>query len=500
MLPIRLQAGVTVGRYQLVRLLGAGAGGSVFEANDAILSRRVAVKVLRMPVLGGVSAEQAQARFLREGRIASRIRHPHAVAVHDFGVYEGVPFLVMEFIDGETLAQLLWREGALPLAQTVDILLPILSAVAELHASRVVHRDIKPANILLPRGDEMRPKLADFGVSRLLEESMPLTRSGAIVGTLEYVAPELTREGQVAADKSDQYAIGVVLYECATGRKPFRGSTDYEVMHAAVTAELPPPSLHEPSLSGVFDDIVLRAMNRDPERRFGSVDQLAEALLPLASEGACARWRGEFVVPSAPDVSSKGDGADAVRSEVAPSEQTVCDGAVDRPRRPSTVPPPRASALPPPRLSSSPPSGVRGARPSVLVVDDDQLNLQTFRRAFRGDFEITCADSGDRALALLACATFDIALVDYAMPGMNGAEFLRAARAIRADFAAVMVTAHADLQEVRDALAAGWVHAVIMKPYDREGILRWVMHCHRMASMRKTVGLMMSQVKEGGRT
>jgi CheY-like chemotaxis protein len=139
-------------------------------------------------------------------------------------------------------------------------------------------------------------------------------------------------------------------------------------------------------------------------------------------------------------------------------------------------------------------------RPLVLVVDDDELNLRTFRRAFRTDFEITCADSGAKALELLTTAPFDIALVDYAMPGMNGIDFLRAARAMRPELSAVMVTAHGDLPEVRGALAQGWVHAVIMKPYDRESILRWVHHCQRMASMRRTVGDMVSRVNESGRS
>jgi CheY-like chemotaxis protein len=269
-------------------------------------------------------------------------------------------------------------------------------------------------------------------------------------------------------------------------------------MHAAVSAELPAPSAQEPSLPRAFDDIVLRAMHRDPEQRFGSVDQLADALLPLASEAGRTRWSTEFVVPVAPDASRERTGADGVRSEPTPSTPTVCDRVVHTPRRSSAAPAAvRASHAPAPPPSTPPPPVARGVRPSVLVVDDDDLNLQTFRRAFRGDFEITCSDSGARALELLACTSFDIALVDYAMPGMNGVEFLRAARALRSDFAAVMVTAHADLPEVREALARGWVHAIIMKPYDREGILRWVMHCHRMTSMRKTVGLMMSHVKEG---
>jgi CheY-like chemotaxis protein len=135
----------------------------------------------------------------------------------------------------------------------------------------------------------------------------------------------------------------------------------------------------------------------------------------------------------------------------------------------------------------------------VLVVDDDELNLRTFRRVFRGDFDITCADSGARALEHLAGAVCDVALVDYAMPGMNGIEFLRASRIRYPDVKAVMVTAHADLEEVRAAIVEGLVHAIIMKPYDRQTILRWVSHCHRVGAMRRSVGVMRANVDESGR-
>jgi serine/threonine-protein kinase len=486
---------MALGRYQLVRLVGEGAGGSVFEAHDAVLSRRVAVKVLRMASLGGDLADRAQARFLREGRIASRVRHAHVIATHDFGVHEGMPFLVMEFVEGESLAQLLWRDGALPFRRAVDILLPILSAVAELHASRIVHRDIKPGNVLLPRGDETSPKLTDFGVSRLLEEATALTRSGALVGTVEYMAPELVQDGRSAAEKSDQYALGVVLYESVTGHKPFSGSTDYAVIHAAVSKNVLPPSHHAPSLPQALEAIVLRAMHRDPEQRYGSVDELAQNLLPFASEMGRGRWQSEFAPPAAQDA-LEADGANRATSRPAAIVSTLRDSGVSRIARPflaGPLPASRAPEMPASRPSSRPPP----ALPSVLVVDDDDLNLQTFRRAFRADFEITCTDSGARALEALAGATFDVALVDYKMPGMNGVEFIRAARALRADFAAIMVTAHADLAEVRDALTQGLVHAVIMKPYDREDILRWVTHCRRLASMRKSVESMRAHVKEG---
>ncbi len=452
MLSRQLRPGSKVGRYDLLRALGGGAGGTVFEANDAVLSRRVAVKVFHVAVFGGSTPEQSEARFLREGRIACRIRHTNVVDVFDCGVHEGVPFLVMEFVDGESLAQLLLRERALALGTAIDIVLPVLSAVAGLHAKGVVHRDIKPANVLLPAGVCGRPKLADFGVSRLTEDVPASGQTWAPVGTLDYLAPELARDGRADEERADQYALGVLLYECVTGQKPFSGATEYELIHATVSCEFVPPSSRAPGLPAVFDGIVRRAMDRDPQRRFPSVEALAEALVPLASEGARARYRSELPVP-------------------------------------------RPSSRPPSIAPGATPDGCEGAPPRVLIVDDDELNLRTFRRAFRGDFEVSCAASGPEALDLLAVSRFDVALVDYAMPGMSGVGFLRAARVLRPDLAAVMVTAHADLPEVRGALAGGAVHAVIMKPFERETILRWVTHCHRLATMRKSVGAMMSQLK-----
>ncbi len=303
----------TLGRYELLRCIGHGAMGTVFEALDCALQRRVAVKLWRHP-FDEADAHRGLARFVREGRVAARIRHPHIVGVHDVGVADGVPFLVMELVDGETLAGLLRRQRNLPVQRAVEIMFPILSAVAELHAAHIVHRDIKPSNILLAYGDAC-PKLADFGVARF-DDGSPLTRSGAIIGTPQYMAPELLRGEARADERTDEYALGVTLYECVTGKRPFAGTTEYTIMHAAISEALEPPSVHVSLLPKAFDAVVLRAMQRDPRSRFGSIDAFAQALLPFAGPTAVARWRDEFVpmetsvdvAPITPDARAAGSG------------------------------------------------------------------------------------------------------------------------------------------------------------------------------------------------
>jgi hypothetical protein len=287
-----LPAGTKISRYTLIRPIGNGGQAAVYEAFDDALGRRVAIKV--RPVWhGGASGHREEARFLREARTAAHISHPHVVSVFDFGIEGGLAFLVMELVEGETLAGLLKRRGALGVAWTLETLLPILSATAELHAQGIVHRDIKPSNVLLKRGDEACPKLTDFGLSQFVEEVSALTDSGMTVGTPEYMAPEVMHDSHRATERSDLYALGVMLYECTTGTRPFCGSTSYEVMNAVMHRNVLPPSALEPSLVRDFDRVVLRAMHRKPSQRFESADELAGALLPFASEEGAARWHGQ---------------------------------------------------------------------------------------------------------------------------------------------------------------------------------------------------------------
>ncbi len=304
--PTRHGPGAFIDWYELVRTIGSGGAGTVFEAHDPSIGRRVALKVLNRRE--GDGARRAEARFLRERRIAAQIRHPHVVDVLDLGVHAGLPFLVMELVEGETLASLIEREERLPVARAVELALALVSAVATLHTGGIIHRDIKPANVLLPAERPLCPKLADFGASWCEEDMAPITRPGSLVGTPEYLAPELIRFRRRADERSDQYALGVLLYECATGARPFGGSTKYQRLHAAVSAEVVPPSVRAAASSSIartsvppgFDEVVLRAMHRDPARRFPSVTALGEALLAFAPDPVAAYWRGAFA-PQEPE-------------------------------------------------------------------------------------------------------------------------------------------------------------------------------------------------------
>jgi serine/threonine-protein kinase len=227
------------------------------------------------------------------------------VAVFDIGTHEGVPFIVMEFLEGADLATLLEQKGALKPAGLADVFLPIVSAVVTAHRVGIVHRDLKPANVVLtdraPLGPQ--PVVLDFGISKILddEDDSTLTRSESLLGTVPYMAPELTKGAKFASPASDQYALGAMLYECATGHRPFNGDSYYDLMHAIITEPITPPSEIDPSLPREFDELVLRAMARDPDKRFPSVHALGRALLPFADKTAWAIWEREFLgEPEAP--------------------------------------------------------------------------------------------------------------------------------------------------------------------------------------------------------
>jgi serine/threonine protein kinase len=287
--------GAKIGQYVLLREIGAGGMGRVFEASHVELGKRVAVKLLHQNL---VASPAAVRRFLREGRACSRIQHPHVIEVWDVGVRENQPYLVMELVDGIDLASLLRDKHTLGLGELAEIFLPLCSAIWTAHQSGVVHRDLKPANVLLtyPRPNAVHPVIVDFGVSKLLfsDAADDLTKTGSQIGTAAYMAPEQTSGPPCADPASDQYALGVMLYECATGCRPFHGESHYDLMHAIRTAAIVPPSQHNPNVPPELERVVLRAMSRNPAQRYPSVYALGAALLSLAGARGWALWGSEF--------------------------------------------------------------------------------------------------------------------------------------------------------------------------------------------------------------
>jgi Protein kinase domain len=321
--------GGTIGKYTLVRLIGRGGMGLVYEALHPELRKRVAIKTL----LPDIAAQpEPLGRFLKEGEIASRIKHPNVVNVLDVGTHEGAPFLVMEYLEGESLAERFARAPAGPMDAVVDLLLPAIAAVAAGHDEGVVHRDLKPPNIFLERGrrGEVTPKVLDFGISKIMgtPADLSLTNKATVVGTLSYMAPEQTDAARTADTRTDQYAFGLILYEGLTGRRAFDDSIGLKVLVEVVNGRVAPPRTIRPEIPEALERVVLRALRVAPEQRFPTLRALGAALLPFASSRKRLMWEEAF---SEKGAASEGQGIPAY-IEVGTASTAV------RPRTP--LPPP----------------------------------------------------------------------------------------------------------------------------------------------------------------
>jgi serine/threonine protein kinase len=283
--PGGLLPGTRFGRYDIVRLIGAGGMGHVYEAQQWYLNKRVALKVLS-PHHERDAAERRE-RFVREARAAARIRHPNVVEIFDVGLHEDAPFLAMEFLDGSDL-RAHFKVGPMSPEALLDILLPAIAGVRAAHDAGVIHRDLKPENIFVSQesNGELKPMVVDFGVSKVIETAgaLPMTATSVIIGTPLYMSPEQARSGRDVDARTDQYALGVILYEGLSGRNPFNGQTLYEVMLQKIEGGVPPLAKLCPTLSGRLCSVVEQAMAIDRQARFAAIAELGLALLPFASE------------------------------------------------------------------------------------------------------------------------------------------------------------------------------------------------------------------------
>jgi serine/threonine protein kinase len=274
--------GLGGGRYRVEEVLGSGGMAVVYAARDEELHRDVAVKLLADNL---AEDPEFRERFLREARLAARLSHPNVVRVFDAGADGGRPYIVMELVRGETLADVLRREGRLDPAEVTRIGRQAAAGLAHAHAHGLVHRDVKPQNLLLREDGVV--KVADFGIARPATATQRLTEVGAILGTAAYLAPEQAH-GQDVSATADVYSLGVVLYECLTGRTPYRGDTLAQLLTAQERDAAEPVSDLAPGVPPQLEETVMRCLARNPEYRPASAAAVERM---LAGAPASARTR-----------------------------------------------------------------------------------------------------------------------------------------------------------------------------------------------------------------
>jgi serine/threonine-protein kinase len=282
-------AGDTLAGYEIEALVGQGGMGEVFRAHDVRLDRTIALKVLGLHLVG---SERFRVRFLRESMLAARLDHPNVIPIFEAGESEGTLYIAMRLVEGTDLRAILHEEGTLEPARAIDLLAPVAGALDAAHAAGLVHRDVKPANILVASTPEADPPehvyLSDFGLTTL---SADAGDSGPFTGTADYAAPELVTRGAVD-HRVDVYALACVLFECLTGKPPYAGDSVMAVLWGHVNDPVPAASERNPALPARVDDVLGRALAKEPKARYSSCRDLVADLRQALGVGEAADARG----------------------------------------------------------------------------------------------------------------------------------------------------------------------------------------------------------------
>jgi len=328
--------GQQIDRYRITKRLGMGGMAVVYKAYDIRLERDVALKLIRTDEIPASQHDRLMKRFEREAKSQARFSHPNIVPVFDYGEVNGSPYIVMDYVAGQSLKQRL--SGPVPCRHAVEWLIPIADALAYAHKRRIIHRDVKPSNILFD--DEGRPLLTDFGIAKILEtDEATLTGTGLGVGTPEYMAPEQWR-GQVVA-ATDQYALGVVLYELLTGEKPYSADTPAAIVVLQATEPLQPPSAKVQGVPEQLEKLLYKVLAKDPADRYedmaafqgalGAVLDESEALEPVP---VVKRTPQPAAKPAAHvPVDSEGETKDALEPDLIPDQEKAAPDHPGRKRR-----------------------------------------------------------------------------------------------------------------------------------------------------------------------
>src|SRR6202790_1065308 len=285
-----LSAGTKLGPYEVLSAIGAGGMGEVYKARDTRLDRIVAIKVLPSHL---ADRSELRERFEREAKTIASLNHPHICTLYDTGHQDGIDFLVMEYLEGETLARRLVK-GPLPLDQVLQYSIEIADALDKAHRKGITHRDLKPGNVMLTKSGT---KLLDFGLAKLKQEAAPatpvsqlptmtkaITGEGTILGTLQYMAPEQLEGGEVDS-RTDIFAFGAVVYEMATGKRSFEGKSQASLIAKILETDPPPMSSLQPMTPPALDRVVKRCLAKEPEKRWQAASDVCDDLKGITKGG-----------------------------------------------------------------------------------------------------------------------------------------------------------------------------------------------------------------------
>ncbi len=323
--------GKKLGQLEVVEQIGQGGMATVYKAYQPALDRYVAIKVLPATYAKDPTFME---RFVREARAIAKLYHPHILPVHDFGEQDGTTYIVMEYVSGGTLKRRLKPNQPMPLRDAIDLILQVCQALECAHQHNIVHRDIKPGNMLL-RSDSF-VLLSDFGIAKILEANTVLTRTGVGIGTPQYMSPEQSTGSANVGPRSDLYSLGIVLYQAVAGRVPFGspGDAPLTISLKHVNEPLPPPRQFAPDLPPLVEQVIIKALEKDPDRRFQSATEMIDALnnVNMALRGPSIGFSSAFqaVAPSYPSSSSaQADGAERGQpsmpiSPLPPSQGVTC--------------------------------------------------------------------------------------------------------------------------------------------------------------------------------
>ena len=452
-----------IGKYDIQDVLGKGGMGSVYRGFDPAISRAVAIKAISKGMVGEEDLKHIMQRFRHEAQAVGRLVHPRIVQIYDFGEDENVAYIVMELVNGKTLAQHLQQELVYEMREVAEIIHQLLDGLAHAHAAGVIHRDVKPSNILI--NNDGRIKISDFGIARI--ESSQLTQVGDVLGTPHYMAPEQFMGADIGL-QADLYSVGVIAYELLAGRKPFIGNSA-KVMHQVMNQVPVNPSTLNSKLSPLLDRVLQKALSKKREDRFQNAREFADAF--QSAIDASLAVNGAAPAAAAPDAAALLQAA-RLLTTAAPAAATTGERDV--------------SMFLTGDSAISLDTGIKQAR--LLLVDDEERILSALKSLFRQRYHVFTTTDGNKALDFMGKYHVHVIISDQRMPIMPGVELLRRSQGISPTSVRILLTGYSDLASIVGSINDGEVYRFISKPWDNTDL-------QTIVAEAATIGLQLADTK-----